>query len=109
LQPVKRREYIVHRKKQNDVRSAHAAQRKKEVLMARVTVEDCLDHVQNRFALVHATAQRTKQLYKHAKRLINCKNKEIVCALREIADEKVVVTPSSSPEEKVQRKPRRHK
>lgn len=57
--------------------------------MARVTVEDCLDHVENRFALVHLAAQRTKQLFKGSKPLLNCKNRESVTALREIALGKV--------------------
>jgi DNA-directed RNA polymerase subunit omega len=57
--------------------------------MARVTVEDCLNNVDNRFALVHVATQRTKQLYKGSTRLIDCKNREVVCSLREIADGKV--------------------
>ncbi|MFH1875109.1 MAG: DNA-directed RNA polymerase subunit omega [Pseudomonadota bacterium] len=61
--------------------------------MARVTVEDCLEHVENRFALIHAAALRTRQLFKNSKPLINCKNKEVVCTLREIADSKVKVIP----------------
>lgn len=66
--------------------------------MARVTVEDCLDNVDNRFALVHIAAQRTKQLYKGSSPLIMCKNREVVTSLREIADGKVI--PMSSGEEK---------
>ncbi|MFH0800566.1 MAG: DNA-directed RNA polymerase subunit omega [Pseudomonadota bacterium] len=57
--------------------------------MARVTVEDCLDYVDNRFSLVHLAAQRTKQLYKGSKPIVNCKNRESVISLREIADGKV--------------------
>jgi DNA-directed RNA polymerase subunit omega len=57
--------------------------------MARVTVEDCLDFVENRFSLVHLAAQRTKQLYKGSRPTIGCKNREAVTALREIADGKV--------------------
>lgn len=56
--------------------------------MARVTVEDCLDYVDNRFSLVHLAVQRTKQLYKGSKPLVNCKNRETVTALREIAEGK---------------------
>jgi DNA-directed RNA polymerase omega subunit len=44
--------------------------------MARVTVEDCLNHVENRFELVHLAAQRTKQLHRGSKPLIACKNRE---------------------------------
>ncbi|MCD6153211.1 MAG: DNA-directed RNA polymerase subunit omega [Syntrophobacterales bacterium] len=58
--------------------------------MARVTVEDSLAMVKNRFALVVLTVQRTKQLLKGSKPLIGrTKNKEIVTALREIAAGKV--------------------
>ena len=35
--------------------------------MARVTVEDCLDHINNRFALVILASQRARQLLKGAK------------------------------------------
>ncbi len=58
--------------------------------MARVTVEDCLDHVGNRFLLVHVAAQRTKELFKGSYPLVKCKNREVVTALREIAANKVV-------------------
>ncbi|MBT3181361.1 MAG: DNA-directed RNA polymerase subunit omega [Deltaproteobacteria bacterium] len=54
--------------------------------MARVTVEDCLDNVENRFSLVHLAANRTKQLFKGSRPLVSCKNRESVTALREIAE-----------------------
>lgn len=57
--------------------------------MARVTVEDCLTFVDNRFTLVHLATQRTKQLYRGAKRLLDSKNRESVLSLREIAEGKV--------------------
>ena len=55
--------------------------------MARVTVEDCLEKVENRFLLVMLAAKRVKQLYKGARPLIENKsdNKNVVLALREIA------------------------
>lgn len=53
--------------------------------MARVTVEDCLRNVENRFALVHLTASRVRQLIKGSKPFVVCKNKDIVTALREVA------------------------
>jgi len=55
--------------------------------MARITVEDCLDQVPNRFLLVMVAAKRAKQLYKGAQPLIENKagNKKIVLGLREIA------------------------
>jgi DNA-directed RNA polymerase subunit omega len=55
--------------------------------MARITVEDCLEVVPNRFSLVLVSAERTKQLLKGAHSLIDndAENKEVVTALREIA------------------------
>ena len=42
--------------------------------MARVTVEDCLKKVDNRFLLVMLASKRVKQLYKGAHPLIAAKN-----------------------------------
>lgn len=54
--------------------------------MARVTVEDCLDKVDNRFALVLLVSKRAKQLLKGSAATISSKNnKYIVNALREVA------------------------
>lgn len=53
--------------------------------MARVTIEDCLGHVDNMYELVHVATLRTRQLLRGSHRTIRCKNKEIVAALREIA------------------------
>lgn len=59
--------------------------------MARVTVEDCLDKVPNRFALVLLVAKRAKQLMKGAEMTVATKgNKLIVGALREVAAGNVV-------------------
>ncbi len=57
--------------------------------MARITVEDCLLNVPNRFELVLAGARRAKQLLKGAPPLVDSDNKEVVTALREIAAFKV--------------------
>jgi DNA-directed RNA polymerase subunit omega len=57
--------------------------------MARITVEDCLEHVPNRFELVLVAARRAKQLLKGARPLVGSDNKEIVTALREIGAAKV--------------------
>ena len=57
--------------------------------MARVTVEDCLEAVENRFALVHVAAKRTKQIFKGSNPLVDCKNREVVTALREIAANRI--------------------
>ena len=54
--------------------------------MARITVEDCIEHVPNRFHLVQMAAIRTKQLKKGAQALVKSEeNKEVVTSLREIA------------------------
>ena len=57
--------------------------------MARVTIEDCLKKVNNRFAIVHMAVKRVLQLREGARPLVECDNKEIVVALREIAAGKV--------------------
>jgi DNA-directed RNA polymerase subunit omega len=59
--------------------------------MARITVEDCLKQIPNRFLLVMVAAKRTKQLYKGSQPLIENKsrNKRIVLGLREVAAGKV--------------------
>ena len=57
--------------------------------MARVTVEDCLEREENRFALVLLASTRCRQLMKGATPLVHSKNKAAVTALREIAAGKV--------------------
>lgn len=59
--------------------------------MARVTVEDCLKQVPNRFVLVLLAARRARQVLKGAKPLVEVDNKPVVAALREIAMGKVVL------------------
>lgn len=56
--------------------------------MARITVEDCLEKENNRFALVQLAAKRTKQLLTGSKLLIDSSkgNKSVVNSLREIAE-----------------------
>ena len=55
--------------------------------MARVTVEDCLEHVENRFELVLLASKRTRQLVQGAEALVEWENdKPTVVALREIAE-----------------------
>lgn len=54
--------------------------------MARITVEDCLEHVENRFALVLLATKRARQLANGKEPLIDRGNdKPTVLALREIA------------------------
>lgn len=58
--------------------------------MARLTVEDCLEHVENRFELVLVAAKRARQLSMGADPLVELENdKPTVLALREIAENKI--------------------
>lgn len=61
--------------------------------MARVTIEDCLDNVENRFALVLLATKRTRELMSGATRLVESSNKDQVTALREIAAAHIVPQP----------------
>jgi DNA-directed RNA polymerase subunit omega len=55
--------------------------------MARVTVEDCLENVENRFKLVLLASQRARQLAKGAEEFVpRGRDKDNVVALREIAE-----------------------
>ncbi len=67
--------------------------------MARITVEDCLDNVGNRFELVLLGARRAKQLLKGARPLVESENKEVVTALREIAANEVQMEYPAEPVE----------
>jgi len=58
--------------------------------MARVTVEDCLDHVDNRFQLVLLAAKRARQLERGSEAFLEWENdKPTVMALREVAEGKI--------------------
>ncbi len=58
--------------------------------MARITVEDCLKHIPNRFELTLAATYRARQLATGASPLVEAnKDKPTVIALREIATRKV--------------------
>jgi len=59
--------------------------------MARITVEDCLQVIPNRFLLAMVASKRAKQLYKGADPLVENKsnNRKVVLALREIADGRI--------------------
>jgi DNA-directed RNA polymerase subunit omega len=61
-------------------------------IMARITVEDCLERVDNRFGLIHLSAKRVRQLRKGVEPLVDCKNKDVVVSLREIAAGKIFQT-----------------
>ncbi len=54
--------------------------------MARVTVEDCLEKVENRFALVVLAAKRTKELKRGAPLMVvDRDNRDVVMSLRVLA------------------------
>lgn len=57
--------------------------------MARITVEDCQERVNNRFLLVQMAIKRVRQYREGYEALVDSRNKEIVTALREIAAGKV--------------------
>ena len=58
--------------------------------MARITVEDCLKHIPNRFELTLAATYRARQLATGASPLVDTnKDKPTVIALREIASQKI--------------------
>lgn len=70
--------------------------------MARLTVEDCLDNVENRFELVLVAAQRARQIAMGAEPLVPVDNdKPTVMALREIAEnlinKEILETPEETP------------
>ena len=54
--------------------------------MARITVEDCLEKIPNRFQLVLAATYRARMLSQGHAPKIDSKNKPSVTALREIAE-----------------------
>ena len=68
--------------------------------MARITVEDCMDKVENRFELVHLAAKRSKQLVKGSKPMVKSTNREVVTSLREIAAGEVYFEKKQELEEK---------
>ena len=58
--------------------------------MARITIDDCLAHISNRFELTLAAAYRARQLANGASYLVEeGKDKPTVIALREISEGKV--------------------
>jgi DNA-directed RNA polymerase subunit omega len=58
--------------------------------MARITVEDCLEKVSNRFLITQMGIKRVKQYREGYEPLVDTKNKEVVNALREIAAGKIL-------------------
>jgi len=71
--------------------------------LARITIEDCLKRVTNRFLLVHMAAKRVRQIREGSEYLVSSpKNEDIVVSLREIAAGKIrqtVETPETQEQE----------
>ena len=68
--------------------------------MARITVEDCLEHLDNRFNLVLMAAKRARQLANGVEPLVPWENdKPTVVALREIAEGLITPEILAEPEE----------
>lgn len=66
--------------------------------MARVTIEDCLKNVDNRFTLVHLAAKRIRQVREGADLLVkSSKNEDVVSVLREIAANRIVAKKTEKP------------
>ena len=60
--------------------------------MARITIEDCLKRVENRFLLVNMVAKRVRQIREGSEYLVSSpKNEDIVVSMREIAAGKITV------------------
>jgi DNA-directed RNA polymerase subunit omega len=68
--------------------------------LARITVEDCLERIPNRFLLVNLVAKRVRQIREGSEYLVSSpKNEDIVISLREVAAGKIVLKPAEEPEE----------
>ena len=60
--------------------------------MARITIEDCLKRVKNRFLLVNMVAKRVRQIREGSEYLVSSpKNEDIVVSMREIAAGKIAI------------------
>lgn len=68
--------------------------------MARITVEDCLEKVHNRFLLVNLVAKRVRQIREGSEYLVSSpKNEDIVISLREVAAGKIALRQDKEPEQ----------
>ena len=69
--------------------------------MARITIEDCLKRVENRFLLVNMAVKRVRQIREGSEYLVSSpKNEDIVVALREIAAGKITIREGKEEESK---------
>ena len=70
--------------------------------MARVTVEDCLENIHNRFDLILVASKRARQIARGAEPMVEPENdKPTVLALREIAAGNVTRDILDEPEEEI--------
>ena len=68
--------------------------------MARVTIEDCLKNVDNRFSLVQLAAKRIRQVREGADLLVkSSSNEDVVTVLREIAANRIIAKKGENSEE----------
>ena len=68
--------------------------------MARITIEDCLKKMPNRFLLVNVVAKRVRQIREGSEYLVSSpKNEDIVVSLRETAAGKIVLKEDQKEEE----------
>jgi len=68
--------------------------------VARITVEDCLRKVSNRFLLVNMVAKRVRQIREGSDYLVSSpKNEDIVVALREVSAGKIKMVPTEPEKE----------
>jgi DNA-directed RNA polymerase subunit omega len=69
--------------------------------VARITIEDCLKRVENRFLLVNMAVKRVRQIREGSEYLVSSpKNEDIVVALREIAAGKITIREGKEEESK---------
>jgi DNA-directed RNA polymerase subunit omega len=67
--------------------------------VARITIEDCLKKIPNRFVLVNMVAKRVRQIREGSDYLVSSpKNEDIVVSLREIAAGRIVIQEDQSVE-----------
>lgn len=76
-----------------------------EVFVARITMEDCLKKVTNRFQLVNMVSKRVRQIRDGSEYLVSSpKNEDIIIALREIAAGKITLKEDGTEQEATESK-----
>lgn len=74
--------------------------------MARITVEDCLKKIPNRFVLVNMVAKRVRQIREGSEYLVSApKNEDIVISLREVAAGKIDLKSPQEPAPEITQQP----